>query len=95
MDGNGPDKKDISDPSYNFSDFVGQLFGGPLRWLATMLALASLALWVFLFIDKKEPEIDFPFHLKGLAVLWVVGLAFFIWLTLAIINWRKWTKRKE
>jgi hypothetical protein len=91
----GPDKKTFSDPDYNAADFAAEVSGGSLRWLATVLAIASLGLLIYYIFDKQEPEMDFPFQLKGAAVYWMVGGAFIIWLLLAIVNWTKWLKIRK
>jgi|GEM_PF-5823689 len=95
MNTKGSEKKHLSDPTYDAADFVVQLTGGSLRWLASILAVLSLGLFVFLIFNGKEPEIYYPVHLKGKVVLWMVVLSFAVWLLLSIWNWRSWLKSKR
>jgi hypothetical protein len=87
--------KDISDPSYSAADFRVQLFGGRLRWFATVLAVASIGLFVYLLTQGEKAELDFPFHIAGRAAFWTVGISFVVWTAIAITNWRAWLRRKN
>lgn len=87
--------KDLTDPTFGFADFHKQAFGGSLRWLATVLALAAGGLLVAFLLGKETPEVYFPFHLKSRAVLWVTGGGGLIWALLAIVNWISWSKRRH
>jgi hypothetical protein len=88
--------KDISDPSYCGADFRAQLSGGRLRWLATILAIASVGLFVYLLSEGEEARLDFQaLHLKGRAALWTVAVAFAIWGTIALTNWRAWFRKQK
>ena len=89
-----PSHKDISDSSYSASDFRLQLGGGGLRWFATVLAVASIGLFVYLLTEGDKAELHFPFRIKGRGALWAVGIAFAIWAAIAISNWKNWFKRK-
>jgi hypothetical protein len=89
-----PKEKPLSDPTYDIADFSAQLLGGGLRWFGTFLFLASLAFLGYLMTASDVPEIDFPIHLKGRIVLWLVGIIAAIWLVLAIVNWKRWLRRK-
>ena len=89
-----PNKKPLSDPTYNFGDFKAQLLGGRLRWLATILALSDLGLLLSFLLGLEQPRIilfngmefngatAYGFSVGALAVL----------LFLAILNWRNWLK---
>src|SRR6267378_2610095 len=68
--------KDISDPSYSIADFRVQLTGGRLRWFATVLAVASSGLFVYLLTEGDKAELDFPVYITGQAALWSVGIVF-------------------
>jgi len=87
--------KDISDPSYNAADFRVQLAGGRLRWFATILAVGSVGLFVYLLTQGEKAELDFPFHIRGRAALWTVGVAFIVWAAVAVANWKSWFRRKR
>ena len=87
--------KDISDPSYSFADFRVQLTGGRLRWFATVLAVASAGLFVYLLTEGDKAELDFPVQMTGQATLWPVGIAFAVWAVIAIVNWRTWLRKKK
>jgi hypothetical protein len=87
--------KDISDPSYSAADFRVQLTGGRLRWFASVLAVASVGLFVYLLTEGEKAELDFPFHIKGQAALWTVGIAFAVWAAIAITNWKAWLRKKN
>ena len=87
--------KDISDPSYSIADFWVQLAGGRLRWFATVLAVASAGLFVYLLTEGDKAELDFPVHITGQAALWSVGIAFAVWAVIAIVNWRAWLRKKN
>ncbi|MEY4385395.1 MAG: hypothetical protein RLY20_678 [Verrucomicrobiota bacterium] len=87
--------KDLTDPTFGFSDFRQQLCGGALRWLATVLAIAATGLLIAFLMSKETPEVHFPFHLKGQSVLWVTGGAGLVWLVIAIVNWISWSKRGQ
>ena len=87
--------KDISDPSYSAADFRIQLAGGRLRWFATVLAVASIGLFIYLLTEGDKAELDFPFHIQGQAALWTVGIAFIVWAAIAIWNWKSWFRRRR
>jgi len=87
--------KDISNPSYNAGDFRVQLAGGRLRWFATVLAVASIGLFIYLLTEGEKAELDFPFHLRGRAAVWAVGIAFVVWAAIAFVNWKSWLRRKR
>jgi hypothetical protein len=89
------EQKDVFDPSYGAADFPTQLSGGKLRWLASILAVASLGLFGFLLTEEKEAELDFPFHLKGRAAFCAVGIGFAVWFVIAVINWVSWFKKNR
>ena len=90
-----PEHKDIYDPGYGAADFRAQLAGGRLRWLGSVLAVASAGLFVYLLTEGEKAELDFPFHLKGRAALWAVGFAFVVWAVVAITNWKAWSRKKN
>ena len=90
-----PEHKDISDPSYSAADFRVQLAGGQLRWFATVLAVASLGFFVYLLTEGENAELYFPVHITGRAALWTVGIAFAVWVAVAITNWRAWLRKKN
>ena len=92
MNPNGEKPKDLSDPTFGFADFHKQAFGGSLRWLATILAVAATGLLILFLLGKETPEVHFPFHLKGGAVLWTMGGAGLVWAVIAIVNWISWLK---
>ena len=87
--------KGISDPSYSVADFRVQLTGGRLRWFATVLAVASIGLFVYLLTEGDKAELDFPFHIQGRAAFWTVGIAFVIWAAIAVVNWKGWFRRRN
>jgi hypothetical protein len=87
--------KDLSDPSYNAADFYIQLAGGRRRWFASVLAVASVGLFVYLLAEGEKAELDYPFHFKGQAALWAVGIASVVWAAIAVVNWKSWLKRKR
>ena len=87
--------KDISDPTYSAADFRVQLAGGRLRWFATLLAIASLGLFVYLLTEGEKAELYFPVHIRGRAALRTVGIAFAVWAAVAITNWRAWLRKKN
>jgi hypothetical protein len=91
----GSEQKDVSDPSFSAADFRVQLAGGSLRWLATILTLASMGLFGHLLSEGKDAEMDFPFHVKGRAAFAVVGTAFLIWSAIAVVNWAFWLRKKK
>lgn len=91
----GSENKNPFDPSFNAADFKTQVLGGSLRWLATVLTVASLGLLAYFLISKEQPQLDFPIHLSGVIVYWFVGSFVLIWLLLAIKNWISWFKKKR
>jgi hypothetical protein len=86
--------KDLSDPTFGFSDFWAQVTGGQLRWLATVLATAGLGLLVYFFLGG-DAELYFPVRVRGQASIGVVGVAVAVWLWLAIANWTSWVKKRR
>jgi hypothetical protein len=90
-----PEHKDISDPTFNAADFRLQVTGGRLRWFASVLALASAGLFVYLLAQGDKAGIDFPVIITGQAALWIVGIAFIIWVAIAVVNWKNWFRKKK
>jgi hypothetical protein len=89
-----PEHRDLSDPTFSFADFRVQTFGGRMRWLASVLGLASLGLFAYLLTEGRNARLDFPFQIRGQAALWTVGIAFAIWFAIAVLNWMAWSKKK-
>ena len=90
-----PEHKDVSDPTFNAADFRAQVTGGRLRWFASVLALASAGLFVYLVTQGDKAEIDFPVIITGPAALWVVGIACVILVAIAVANWKNWFRKKK
>jgi hypothetical protein len=82
------------EPEHRDADFRVQTFGGRMRWLASILALAGLGLFAYLLTEGRNARLDFPFQIKGQAALWTVGIAFAIWFAIAVLNWMAWSKKK-
>ena len=95
MEKKGPDKKDLSNQTSNHAQFLAQATSGPLRWLATILAVAGFIFLIWTFFDRGEHEVFFPFHLKGRELYWTMGIATAFWLLMAIVNWKNWKKKKQ
>lgn len=91
----GSEHKDMSDPSFSAADFRVQLTGGRLRWFASALAVGSAGFLGYLLTEGEKAELFFPFHIKGQAAYWTVGIAFVIWAAIAIMNWKAWLKKKS
>jgi len=87
--------KDISNPSYSLADFWIQLIGGRLRWFATVLAVASIGLFIDVLLEGNKAEFYFPIHVRGRAALWTIGIAFVVWTAIAFVNWKNWLGRKN
>jgi hypothetical protein len=93
---NDSEHKDIRDPSYCAADFRVQLSGGRLRWLATILAILSVGLFAYLLSEGEQARLDFQaLHLRGRAAVCTVAVAFAIWATIALTNWRAWLRKKK
>jgi len=77
------------------ADFQEQAMNGSLRWLASALAILGVGFLVWTYFDHSDWEVFFPIHLKGAAVFWVMGFATVFWLTIAVVNWRNWKRKKN
>ena len=86
--------KDISDPTYSAADFWLQLTGGRLRWFASVLATASVGVFIYMLTDGWQAEL-FPFHIYGLPAYLIVGISFVVWTSVAVLNWKRWRNRKN
>jgi len=86
--------KDLSDPTYNAADFWLQLTGGRLRWFAIIFAVASAGVFIYLLTQGKDAEL-FPFDIRGLPAFLIIGISFVLWVTVAILNWKNWRRRKN
>jgi hypothetical protein len=86
----------IFSDSYDAKQFRKDLTSGQLRWLATLLSVANAGLLATDLFFSDEPEMHFPFHLKGAVVVWLLSATLLIWSSLALVNWRNWAaKRRE
>lgn len=91
----GSEHKDLSDPSYSLADFRVQLTSGRLRWLCSLFSVAGLGLLGYQLTQKDPLEVYYPIHLKGKPAMWVLCLGSITMLSLAILNWKSWLKRKK
>jgi hypothetical protein len=89
------DEPEFLGQGYDLTTFGRDLSGGKLRWLATVLAVASGVLLVGMAAGIVPMEIYYPIHIEGLATPWVVLGAFLIWTWLAFVNWRARSRRSE
>ena len=75
------------------ADFWQEVTGGQFRWIALILLVANVGLLIWMWFDREEQEMYFPFRAKGKAV-WIISFTtLLIWIILAILNWRAWTRR--
>ncbi len=69
----------FGDPDYNLAAFRRDLFGGRLRWLATVLAVLSAALIVCVFSGLLPPDLQWFIHATGTVAKAIVIGAFVFW----------------
>jgi hypothetical protein len=84
-----PRQPQFGDPDYDLAAFYRDVFGGGLRWLATVLAVAGAVLATCLLTDLLPRDMEIPFlHVKGTTAIAVVILVTILWLVIAVVNWR-------
>jgi hypothetical protein len=81
------------DPDYDFAAFREDLFGGGLRWFATVLAVVSAAFAVGVFSRLIPPDLYWPIHATGRAAKAIVIGALVLWSATAAANWRAHLRR--
>jgi hypothetical protein len=85
------DLNDIKTPA----EFWDELSGGQFRWLALILLVANVGLLIWMWFDREEQEMYFPFRARGKAV-WIISFTtLLIWIILAILNWRARARTRE
>lgn len=89
----GPGPQEIARHRAEIANYTNQMFGGGLRWFATILAILSLGYFAFLKITGVTTEVYFPIRLSGESVTWVLAASVAVWTIIALINWHYWRKR--
>lgn len=85
------DSPEFLGPGYDLTAFRRDLTGGRLRWLSTVLAIASAGLFGSMVAGIAPLEMPIPIPIQGPAVLWVAGGALLFWMWVAVVNW--WNHR--
>ena|SRR5437016_1492170 len=82
--------EDIKTPA----EFWEELTGGQFRWLALILSAANVGLLIWMWMEREEQEMYFPFRARGKAV-WIISFTtLLIWIILAILNWSYHVKKR-
>ena len=82
--------EDIKTPA----EFWQEVVGGQFRWLASILLVANAGLLIWMWMDREEQEMYFPFRVNGKTV-WIISFTtLLIWIVLAILNWRARAKTR-
>ena len=85
-------KPQLGDPDYDAKAFVGELSGGSLRWVATILGALNAVLVVCVFSGLMSPPVMFGMSPTTGRIVLVVALL--VWIVLALINWLAWKRQR-
>lgn len=78
----------LGDPDYDLAAFFRELFGGGLRWLATVLAVVAALFVISIFAELLPPDMSWPIRARGTAATLVAVGALVLWSVIAVVNWR-------
>jgi hypothetical protein len=82
-----PRAPQFGEPGYNLRAFGRDVFGGGLRWLASVFAVLGAALVVCIFAGVFPPELDWPIHVTGTAAKALSIGTLVLWLAVAVVSW--------
>ena len=78
----------LGDPDYDFAAFFRDVFGGGLRWLATVLAVVAALFVIGIFAELLPPDTSWPIRARGTAATLIAVGALVLWSAIAVVNWR-------
>lgn len=88
-----PRKPQLGDPDYDLRSFGNELTGGGLRWVATILVLATLGFIIYLATNYGwAASVQGPLPIQGGGLYTVLCIVLLIWVGLGIVNWRNWSR---
>lgn len=83
-----PRRPQLGAADYNAAAFTHNVFGGGLRWFATVCAAGSAILLVWRLVDPNPPDIAYPIQLGDRAAMVAIILLLAFWSLVAAVNWR-------
>jgi hypothetical protein len=75
--------------------FGRELFGGTLRWLATVLAVVAALFLVCMLAGYLPAEAHWPVRARGTTATMLVLVALIFWSVIAVVNWRSHAGRRH
>jgi hypothetical protein len=78
----------LGDPDYDITAFGREVFGGGLRWLATVLAAVAALFVIAIFAELLPPDMSWPIRARGTAATLIAVGALVLWSVIAVVNWR-------
>ena len=79
----------------NDVDIRQELRSAKFRWFITILTIANAGYIVAAYLDTDVPEMHFPFHLKGSAVMILFSLTLALFVAIASTTWVMRAKETE
>ena|SRR6266700_3134361 len=88
---------DIFSADYDFAQYKIDLLSGKMKMLRLLCILTVLnaGYLVSALFDTDQPEMYYPFHLKGSSVYVLFSLTFILFLFLTTVNWINWTRNRK
>jgi hypothetical protein len=83
-----------SDAAAHLAAFGRELFDGGLRWLATVLTVATALVLIGMYTGVLPAETYWPVRARGTTAALLAGFALAFWTVIAVLNWRAHAKRR-
>lgn len=90
-----PRRPQLGDADYDATAFLHELFGGSLRWIATILAVVAALFLACMLAGYLPAEAYWPVRVSGTTAALLVVVALVFWSVIAVVNWRSHAGRRQ
>jgi hypothetical protein len=82
------------DSDYDVRGFGRDVFGGGLRWLATIFAAVTALFLISILVGILPADIHWPIRARGATATLIAALALVFWSVVAGVNWIAHLRRR-
>jgi hypothetical protein len=80
-------RPELGDPDYDLPAFGREVFGGGLRWPATIFAAVAALFLISIAVGILPADMSWPLRARGTTTTLIVALALVFWSVVAGVNW--------